>query len=380
MKRRWIALILALCLLVSMTGCGGQLPQLFLSEGDAGREQVHEETMKITPDTEAAETESVVPEGTADSSVYRALYEAVDSGEAACRVDGASSEEVSAAMQQLYGRPEFFWLNGCQLDAYTVAGVPVYVEVTFRFCYDSITVRRAELKEKVNAILADMPAQGTDYDKAKAVHDYLITHITYGAGSGAGQDIYAALVEGNCVCQGYANAYAYLLGQLGVSCDVITGTGDRESHAWNHVVLNGLDYYTDVTWDDMDRYSAGGSEYITYHWFNLTLEDMETRHTAAEGMALPPADTTDYNYFTMENAWLWQYSVGGVEEALAEQVGNGTGLLTLRCRSEECYQEALSGLLDRQEIYEVLRTLGYDQNQITYFQEDSLYILTIAVE
>lgn len=375
MKRRWIALIWALCLLVSITGCGGRLPQLFPSEGDAGRGQVQEETTEITPDTETAS----VPEETAEDSIYKTLYAAIDSGEAACRVNGASGDAVSAAMEQLYQQPAFFWLNGCQLDAYTVAGAPVYVEVTFRFCYDNISARRAELEERVDAILADMPVNGTDYHKARAVHDYLITHITYGTGSGAGQDIYAALVEGSCVCQGYASAYAYLLGRLGVSCDVIAGTGDEESHAWNHVVLNGLDYYTDVTWDDMDRRSAGGSEYVTYHWFNLTLEDMAARHTAAEGTALPPADTTDYNYYTMEQAWLWQYSVGGVEEALAGQVGNGTGLLTLRCRSEDCYQAALTGLIDRQEIYQVLRDLGYDRNQITYFQEDSLYILTIAV-
>ncbi len=378
MKRRWMALILALCLLVSTTGCGERLSQLVSSDGSQGQE----ETIEASLDVQTEEGASSSSEETAeeDSRVYQILYEAVDSGESTCRVEDTSIEEVRAAVVQLLKQPELFWLSGCQMNTYTVSDGSDYVEAVFDFRYDEVDARRAELEQRVAALLADMPAEGTDYDKAKAVHDYLITHITYDAGSSGGQDIYAALVEGVCVCLGYANAYAYLLERLGVSCDVITGTGDGESHAWNHVVLNGLDYYTDVTWDDVDQYSASGEEYILYHWFNLTLEDMENRHTAEEGTALPQADTTDYNYFTVENAWLWQYSTGGVKEALAGQLENGTGLLTLRCRSQECYQEMISGLIDQQEIYTVLRELGYEQSQVSYFQEDSLYILTIVVE
>lgn len=77
------------------------------------------------------------------------------------------------------------------------------------------------------------------------------------------QSAYGALINGKCVCQGYAEAYKRLLDAQGVCCEVLCGKirGHAEGHAWNVVGFNGKDFYhVDVTWD-----CAGGRKTNDYY-------------------------------------------------------------------------------------------------------------------
>ena len=60
--------------------------------------------------------------------------------------------------------------------------------------------------------------------------------------------MYGALVSRVAVCQGYAEAYNFLLDQLGFSNYVCTSA--QVNHAWNIVEVYGKKYHIDVTWDD----------------------------------------------------------------------------------------------------------------------------------
>jgi transglutaminase/protease-like cytokinesis protein 3 len=66
------------------------------------------------------------------------------------------------------------------------------------------------------------------------------------------QSAYGALINGKCVCQGYAEAYKRLLNSQNIICEVICGKvkGSKVYHAWNVVSFDGVEYYhVDVTWD-----------------------------------------------------------------------------------------------------------------------------------
>ncbi len=97
---------------------------------------------------------------------------------------------------------------------------------------------------------------GSDENKIKMVHDYLIDTIDYDINNGSTvYDIYGALVNRRVVCEGYAKAFKYILDDLGIPCIIVCGTGTNssgitESHAWNYVQLDGNWYAVDVTWDD----------------------------------------------------------------------------------------------------------------------------------
>ena len=74
---------------------------------------------------------------------------------------------------------------------------------------------------------------------------------------------YGALVANSqgekhtAVCDGYAQAYVYLMQQAGCEAVVIMGEagspGNTGGHAWNMASLKGKWYEIDVTWDDLDR-------------------------------------------------------------------------------------------------------------------------------
>ena len=90
------------------------------------------------------------------------------------------------------------------------------------------------------------------YDNIKMVHNYLIDNIEYDkdVNSRNTYDIYGALVNGKCVCEGYAKAFKYILDGMGIECTLVIGkatnsSGKSESHAWNYVKLDGNYYAVD---------------------------------------------------------------------------------------------------------------------------------------
>lgn len=95
----------------------------------------------------------------------------------------------------------------------------------------------------------------SDMEKALVLHDYLAVICAYdydnlqaGTLPAMVYNAYGVLVERSAVCQGYALAYKYLLGQAGVDAYMVSS--DTMNHAWNLIKLDGEYYQVDVTWDD----------------------------------------------------------------------------------------------------------------------------------
>ena len=123
------------------------------------------------------------------------------------------------------------------------------------------------------------------YKKAKALHDALIKHVTYGSGSYSGQTAYEALVGKQSVCAGYSRAYKLLCDIVGIPCycvfgDAQGGLGAGGPHAWNIIKLDdGQWYEVDVTFDE--GLTQGGQ--ICREFFCLTTAEM-TSKTTKQGM------------------------------------------------------------------------------------------------
>ncbi len=118
-------------------------------------------------------------------------------------------------------------------------------------------VRRAInlVEEKKNEILQNKT--GNIHQDIKKIHDYLVNTIEYDRTISKDNiyNIYGALINKECVCEGYARSFKYLLDDLGIPCLMVIGTatnseGKTESHAWNYVQVNNVWYAMDVTWDD----------------------------------------------------------------------------------------------------------------------------------
>ena len=91
----------------------------------------------------------------------------------------------------------------------------------------------------------------------KMVHDYLVDNVDYDESVSRENtyNIYGALIEKSCVCEGYAKAFKYLIDPLGIPCVLVSGVGTNsegktENHAWNYVQIDDNWYAVDCTWDD----------------------------------------------------------------------------------------------------------------------------------
>ena len=120
---------------------------------------------------------------------------------------------------------------------------------------EAVTLAINQLENKRNEILRG--AVGSDYDKIKYVHDWIVDNVEYETTISKKNihNIYGALIENEVVCGGYAKAFKYLLDELNIPCIIVQGVatnsdGVTENHAWNYVKLNGKWYGIDTTWDD----------------------------------------------------------------------------------------------------------------------------------
>jgi transglutaminase/protease-like cytokinesis protein 3 len=89
------------------------------------------------------------------------------------------------------------------------------------------------------------------------VHDYLVETIDYDSSLSKDNiyNIFGALISKECVCEGYAKSFKYLMDGLNIPCTMVIGkarnsSGNTESHAWNYVKIDEKWYAIDVTWDD----------------------------------------------------------------------------------------------------------------------------------
>ena len=113
----------------------------------------------------------------------------------------------------------------------------------------------AQVEQVKNGILSQRT--GNTLQDIKMVHDYLIDTIEYDESLSKENiyNMYGALINRTCVCEGYARSFKYILESMGVQCILRVGTGTNlkgktERHAWNYVEYGGRWYAVDVTWDD----------------------------------------------------------------------------------------------------------------------------------
>ncbi len=108
--------------------------------------------------------------------------------------------------------------------------------------------------------------EDSDLEKIKSIHDYLANHILYDPNPIAENDYkdishtaYGALIDGVAVCDGYAEAFKYLLDKTTIENILIFGEVDEDgnfegavNHAWNLIKLEDGYHHYDLTWDDDD--------------------------------------------------------------------------------------------------------------------------------
>ena len=206
----------------------------------------------------------------------------------------------SAIEALLYDNPDIFYLNltnmylniekiskitGVKYNVYINNGTRTNYLANGFYSKEDVIKAEKEIATEKEKIIA-MVYGKSDYEKLKIIHDYLIDTIEYETTLLEDNiyNIYGALVNKKCVCEGYAKSYQFLLNELGIQNVIVIGTGtnsnnETENHAWNYVCLNNNWYAVDVTWDDPIIIGGGKlSQKEKYTYFLKGSKTFNTNH------------------------------------------------------------------------------------------------------
>jgi len=209
----------------------------------------------------------------------------------------------------------------------------------------------------------------TDVQKALLIHDRLALHCEYdqerlenGTIPDESYNIYGILAKGKAVCEGYAEAYKYLLEKVGINSVICTS--EILNHAWNIVYIDNTPYHVDVTWDDPVWDICGR---VLHKNFLISSDELyETGHKAND-YDTTPIDTTYDDYFWENSETAFQlldgniYYIDSVFEEL--KLYNGTKL----CSVEDMWFVSQKG------YYDGMSRLASDGEDLYYSLSDSVY-------
>jgi hypothetical protein len=213
-------------------------------------------------------------------------------------------KQYQSAIEALtYENPDIFYLNatsmyiniekitkitGTKYNVYINNGSDASYLADGFYSKEDVDKYQSEIEQERDKILATVKGK-SNYEKLRIVHDYLIDTVEYDSTISKSNiyNIYGALVNKECVCEGYAKAYQYIMNEIGIENVIVIGTGtnsnnETESHAWNYVKLEGNWYAVDVTWDDPIIIGGGKlTSNLRYQYFLKGERTMSKNHTTS---------------------------------------------------------------------------------------------------
>ena len=144
-----------------------------------------------------------------------------------------------------------------------------------------------KINTKLDAILAkNIKANMTAEQKVKAIHDFVVKHITYDsnyADEETAESLLTTIDKGRGVCGDYTMLFQYLCDRAGLPCTTEGGSviSSGADHAWNAVFLNGQWKFVDTTWDD------NKSNNVSYKYYLVDKFTFMKDHTPLMGVPAP---------------------------------------------------------------------------------------------
>lgn len=221
----------------------------------------------------------------------------------------------------------------------------------------------------------------TDFDKEKAVYDWLCGYTSQSA------DMLAGLLSGSTdqytphgvltghqgVCVGYATTFRMFMQMLDIECMVVHNT--EKYHSWDLVKL-------DDEWYHVDVYSDAGQ--ANYRNFNLNDKMRSTMGHQWDRTFFPEATGTKYNYASMMSKQLKNVYRLPKDVKKMIDAGKGTKYYCLtKKNAEENYsvvEELLSQCNSRIDMMGTGNMWMYWDWAATQKDGEDMFLLTICVE
>lgn len=242
-----------------------------------------------------------------------------------------------------------FWVEGYVFTRYTKGEELVSLE--FAPKYTMTEEERKETQSQIDSIvetwLSGISINDTDYDKAKYIYEFLALNTEYVQDAENSQNIVSVFLKRQTVCQGYACAVQYLLGQLGIQSVIVSGVALGEPHAWNLICLDGEYYYMDVTWGNNGYRNREGKEtsFIDYNYMAMTTQEMQMGHTPNSEIDLPECTAVRDNYYIKEGTYMEEWNPEKMGSILSEAWEQGK-VATLRFSDDILKKQAFQYFIE----------------------------------
>lgn len=172
-----------------------------------------------------------------------------------------------AFMEAYYQNPLILGIKG-----YRISKKGTALRVVYEESLENQAKKQQEIQEKVSEIIDEIITDDmTDREKELAINQYLCDTIVYDEDALTNAEehdfmytdeefndsfnAYGALINGKCVCAGYAAAFHLLAQETGLESVVVTGFLDGSlAHAWNKIKIDGEWQIVDVTNNDNEYF------------------------------------------------------------------------------------------------------------------------------
>lgn len=308
---------------------------------------------------------------TKEKEIYSSIYNCLINYQSKIELPSADYEQIVSINEYvLYDHPEIFYFNYFELQNQVDV---CYYKPIYTYNQDEVTELTKQLENIRNQFISSLDSNSSDYDKLKAIYNYVIEKNTYVDGAKDNQYITSALIYGNTVCSGYVKAIQYLCEAIDINSAYIVGKAlndsDNSSHAWNLIELDGDYYYLDATWGDyVDEQNA----FTMYSYFMFDSDTMLKLYQ-------PTSDYKNtingkYCYFDYENYYNESYDLNLLKSMVGNYRSNGINWMEFKF-SDSCYQQAKTNLIDNEEMFDLYNQYASGSYSIQYFYLDSLNIL-----
>ena len=272
-------------------------------------------------------------------------------------------DEMSKRIDELEERLETFsydrheiYDDTAVIDAYKKSDCSALTDEKDRFIYDQLTAA-------VKTLIKDGM---TDYEKEKAVYDYIFGGANYNYKNlnpvvddtveDNSHTPYGFFRDHSVICVGYATTFKLFMDALGIECKVIHSTQQGE-HAWNIVKIDGNWYHVDVFFD-------GGTHKPLYGAFNVNDSiKRQQGYPWNNGPQEEFPECTSLKYAPVVRESKECKSVYSLPKQLAKIVNDENGgVLFLRFPVPE--EAGVYGY--QQQIDGILSNISFDSKQISY--------------
>ena len=259
-----------------------------------------------------------------------------------------------AFMEAYYQNPLILGIKG-----YKISKNGKSVRVVYEESVESQAQKQEEIKEKVSEVISEIITEDmTEQEKELAINQYLCDTIVYDEDALANAEennfmsvdeefndsftAYGALLNGKCVCAGYAAAFTLLAQEAGLESIVVTGYLDGSlAHAWNKVKIDDEWQIVDVTNNDNEYFFNALLNLPASVGDDILMEDEDYMTDILIPKYTGESDENEYYHIT-DNYFPTQEVAEALEKQLAED-----GTATLRTDYE----------LTDNEFYEITDTL-----------------------